>query len=212
MVIFLQRWDGNVFFSGHHCHWWFFNGFTPWRTFGVADIGGSYVRGWGLGVSDVRGFERSGLRFVFRHSGFLVFLHFGCSGLNPEHKNPECPKIDHHSLNPEPRTPNVRIWRFVVFGHSGLNPEHPKINPECLKMAPQPPNPEHPKMSPEPRTSENTPPNVRTPNIRKWAPNPERPKILPPQRIYLHEPKKSIFSAWIVVFSARIVVFYLPFT
>ena len=131
---------------------------NPWRTFGVADIGGSYVRGWGLGVSDVRGFERSGLRFVFRHSGFLVFLHFGCSGLNPEHKNPECPKIDHHSLNPEPRTPNVRIWRFVVFGHSGLNPEHPKINPECLKRAPQPPNPEHPKMSPEPRTSENTPP------------------------------------------------------
>ena len=134
--------------------WWR----DPWRTFGVADIGGSYVRGWGLGVSDVRGFERSGLRFVFRHSGFLVFLHFGCSGLNPEHKNPECPKIDHHSLNPEPRTPNVRIWRFVVFGHSGLNPEHPKINPECLKRAPQPPNPEHPKMSPEPRTSKNTPP------------------------------------------------------
>ena len=28
MVIFLERWDGNVFFPRHHCHRWFFNGFT----------------------------------------------------------------------------------------------------------------------------------------------------------------------------------------
>ena len=28
MVIFLWRWDGNVFFPRHHCHRWFFNGFT----------------------------------------------------------------------------------------------------------------------------------------------------------------------------------------
>ena len=28
MVIFLERWDGNVFFQRNHCHRWFFNGFT----------------------------------------------------------------------------------------------------------------------------------------------------------------------------------------
>ena len=28
MVIFFQRWDGNITFSGHYCHWCFSNGFV----------------------------------------------------------------------------------------------------------------------------------------------------------------------------------------
>ena len=31
MVIFFQRWDGNIIFSGHHCHRWFSNGFVTFR-------------------------------------------------------------------------------------------------------------------------------------------------------------------------------------
>ena len=28
---FFQRWDGNIIFSGHHCHRWFSNGFVTFR-------------------------------------------------------------------------------------------------------------------------------------------------------------------------------------
>ena len=79
------------------------DGHSGLLTFGVLifGVGGSGFRMFG--VSDV-----GGSVFFFRHSGFLVFLIFGCSGLNPEHKNPECPKIDHVPLNSEPPTPNVR--------------------------------------------------------------------------------------------------------
>ena len=31
MVIFFQRWDGDIIFSGHHCHRWFSNGFVTYR-------------------------------------------------------------------------------------------------------------------------------------------------------------------------------------
>ena len=28
---FFQRWDGDIIFSGHHCHRWFSNGFVTFR-------------------------------------------------------------------------------------------------------------------------------------------------------------------------------------
>ena len=102
--------------------------FSPSRTFGVVDIGGLDIRGWGLGFLDIRGFGHSGSGLVFGHSGFL----------------------DVRGWPPNVRqTPNVRKWNL------NHNPEpRMSINESWLI---QTPNPECPRVmmspNPEPRTS-----------------------------------------------------------